>query len=198
MIIISKYKDFYDYLTHIYGVDDKIILDRRTKNSYSFQFYESESKKLTFHICGMSYDGVWHNGRFYWGEDLKQLDTRNQELIDHIINQNRYVDIIFQERSLGTTNYKGKVTVQIYPYEDKTNSNIKENCPILIDQGGYNGKYPFPRLDQFKFNQALPPQEIYLMLTAWLSPKDVETTPMTDKQKIVSAGFDLKTSFRGK
>ena len=29
MKIISKYKDYYDYLTGIYGVDDKIVLDRR-------------------------------------------------------------------------------------------------------------------------------------------------------------------------
>jgi hypothetical protein len=43
-------------------------------------------------------------------------------------------------------------------------------------------------------------QDIYLAIEEWLSHKkdDIIHDSMTDKEKIVSHGFDTKSSFRGK
>lgn len=35
MKIISQYKDYYDYLIGFYGIDEKIVLDRRKFNKYN-------------------------------------------------------------------------------------------------------------------------------------------------------------------
>ena len=54
----------------------------------------------------------------------------------------------------------------------------------------------YPILQDIKFNTVLEPQQIYLLLTEWLSPKENHVDTRTDKEKITSNGFDLKTSFR--
>jgi hypothetical protein len=43
-------------------------------------------------------------------------------------------------------------------------------------------------------------QDVYLAIEEWLSHKkdDVNVDTMTDKEKVVSHGFDTKLSFRGK
>jgi hypothetical protein len=51
-------------------------------------------------------------------------------------------------------------------------------------------------LSEIGIASILPAHDIYLMLSEWLAPKDIDVSKQTDKEKILSAGFDLKTSFR--
>lgn len=46
MKIISKFKDYYDYLQGIYGVYPKLVLDKREFNP--IQYFESFSVKHLF------------------------------------------------------------------------------------------------------------------------------------------------------
>ncbi len=210
MLILSKYKDYYDYLSGIYGVDPKIVLDRRIETP-AFEFFQNETKLLHFYICGLTCLGVYKQGKFYWTDDLKSLETRTEEEIDKYKGKKLYnhpgeltydqivrVQVVDpSERFIRTG--AAHSNVPIVPYKDKQEHNKTQNCPIIYDQygsGNPNHFVNYPRLDQFKINRLIPPQDIYLMLSEWLSPKDDVITPMTDKQKIVSAGFDLKHSFR--
>ena len=54
----------------------------------------------------------------------------------------------------------------------------------------------YPILKNLNIASVLPPKEIYLMLCEWLAPKETHEDTRTDKEKIVGAGFDLKSSFR--
>lgn len=43
MKIISKHKDYYDYMCHIHGVDNKLVLDRRDSDyTDSFLLYNRD------------------------------------------------------------------------------------------------------------------------------------------------------------
>lgn len=53
MKIISKYKDYYDYLVGIYEIDEKLVLDRTKFDVPSY------SNVVTFYICGKCIDGYY-------------------------------------------------------------------------------------------------------------------------------------------
>lgn len=183
MRILSKYKDFYDFLSGLYGIDDKIILDRR---HFSKPTYVPDKNAFCLHICGIVYEGVYTNGKFYWCKNLEPFSNKitqawsdNRLMFDMKFGRNLYVE----------------------PYLDLKNINQKFNCPIILaehdarEYGKYN-TWMYPPLKDLNISSILPAREIYLQLIDWLSPKDIDPTPRPDKEKIVSAGFDLKTSFR--
>ena len=55
MKIISKYKDYYDYLQGIYGIDNNLILDRIKFSPIS---YEYDNTIITLYICDYKIQGV--------------------------------------------------------------------------------------------------------------------------------------------
>jgi hypothetical protein len=75
MKILSKYKDYYDYLTGIYGEDPLIILDRRSYKKIDLE-YKGWKHRLfnvpqiyTFSlIIGNFYiEGIKYGDSFYYG-----------------------------------------------------------------------------------------------------------------------------------
>ena len=81
MRIISKYKDYWHYLTGVYGIDNKIIYD--LTNSYGIIDIQPSINGLNkivnpgtleLHICGTKYLGVWYDGTFRWtNEYLREV-----------------------------------------------------------------------------------------------------------------------------
>ena len=67
------------------------------------------------------------------------------------------------------------------------------------EEGYFTEKSPIV-LNKTKVPSILNAQDVYLAIEEWLSHKkdDIAHDSMTDKEKIVSHGFDTKTSFRGK
>lgn len=190
MKILSKYKDYYDYLTGIYGEDEKLVLDRRKFDMPKFEYW-LEMNSIAVYICGFVYEGIYKDHKFYWGESCRPLG-RKAETFNL---RQKSEDIIY----VGTGYGARQQQLSLIPYKDKLELNKKANCPILLRINEREiSQHEFPILSQLNFQHYLPAQEIYLMLCEWLSPKDPNPAPLTDKQKIVSAGFDLKTSFRGK
>jgi hypothetical protein len=192
MKIISKYKDYYDYLSGVYGVDDKIVLDRRYSGTYEYPIFKFDTHMLsshfnyglTLHLCGISYGGVYlhKENKTFWCQELEKImDVKN-----HYRTNEKYV--IIKDGGLNSS------YMNVYLGPRKTNFNEKYNIPILLQV--HDRIYPFPQLDKIGFNRQMSPQEIYLKLSDWLSPKDNIENNMTDKEKIQSHGFDLKSSFR--
>lgn len=182
MNIISKYKDYYDYLVGIYGVDIKIVLDRRKFDKY--EILETDDKILRVHVCDMIYDGRQIGGKFYWGYQL--LDLLSEKHLEDFNNSKH-------------KNKVGGLFINPYPCEKKLNT--LNNCPIMldIDRRNWNDDFRFllyPILKEIGIASVLPPKEIYLMLTEWLSPKENIPDNRTNNEKILTNGFDLKSSFR--
>lgn len=183
MLIISKYKDYYDYLSGVYGVDNKIVLDRRDFNKMDIP----TNGVLQLHICGLVYHGIIAGDKSYWGEELLEFGTKKPRFAWRESDREKI-------KSTDWIYYK-ECWLSITPYKDDNNENKKLGCAIAYYN--YWGWHKYPPLKDIGIAKFLPAKQIYLMLCEWLAPKDEKQDTMTDKEKIVSHGYDLKESFRG-
>jgi len=193
MRILSKYKDYYDYLVGIYGIDDNTVLDRRS--SGTFKPYISSNyfgSKVQVFICDIVYEGYYTNGKYYWGKDLLQL--LNPEELEE---QKNYISVSIKTEKGDKQRGTHYTSFLLKGYVHDRKPNTREQCPIMIPTNYDQTKFIYyPCLKELNINSILPPQEIFLMLSAWLAPKEEYVDNRENKEKIVAAGFDLKTSFR--
>ena len=201
MKILSKYKDFYDYVAGSYGVDEKLILDRR-----DFQIldplYLKEGFLVKLYIGGMHYEGYLYNGKFYWGEKL--FEIVKGEIPYYEKWKNKDID----RKTVYVKGYDslGRASGTTVMYEGiESDINDRTGVPILLahPSGTFNPlrNHYFlknPRLSDFDFNKMLSGEEVWMLLSNWLSKQKDKPiiNQQTDKEKIVSKGFDLKQSFR--
>lgn len=202
MKIISKHKDYYDYLAGINGIDEKLILDR-SKFFPTSTYMMSEGDLLKFYICGWIIEVIYTNEKFYCGELLKQVaipfEERRSKWWQH-------------DGGTKETHYRiklkaGTALVHKVPYK-YGDENINEllDCPILLLNSKFWGKtdltyrgssyHRFPVLKDYNIGSALPPEQIWQLLYDFLARTRDIPNKQTDKEKIVSHGFDIKHSFR--
>jgi hypothetical protein len=197
MYILSKYKDYYDYLTGIYGVDKKLILDRR--NTDSCHIYN----KITLYIAGYVIEGIYFNNKFYYGEDLRKyiVDKSNinqwwkkwKWLSRHVL---RDYDKSYHIKFKDVEDW-----FYLEPIKDKKDINQKYNCPIII-KNSFNNYCKYPKLEDLGLASFIPAETIYQWLSEWLSnqitSKEKQIKEIPDSLKIENKGFDKKRSFRPK
>jgi hypothetical protein len=227
MRIISKYKDYYDYLQGIYGVDEKLILDRteffptpdRFRTEVLRYKHNLDSYELVrFWICGYLIEGLYNegSGRFFYGNELRDLASNDKKQgkgkFSYYINQHHADDIDFYwyinfpEKRGWTKVAKNPITFEDYyrlqrgPFKDIKKEicpNDEFNCPILYDAGLNNPDYmKFPVLSDFELHKVYSAHDLWILLTEWLGREKIIPNKQTNKEKIQSNGFDLKTSFR--
>lgn len=200
MKIISKYKDYYDYLQGIRGVDPKVILDRREGIVHKPIdlvpiALEKKYRVIRLAICGVLYMGLRaKGGKYFWGEDLLKLGKIEKKW--------------FGEKEMLWI-YDSDIHL---PLEDVcTDLNEIHKCPVLFlhDEDGYRfrkGRYvkntvkvdKYPKLEIYGVQKWYSPENLYNDLSNWISSRNEEVIvdKRTDKEKIQNAGFDKKTSFR--
>ena len=205
MKIISKYKDYYDYLQGIYGVDDKLLLDRRNGTAKDFSHHTG---KHVLVICGKVLEYVCFENNYYFNEDIAQFneakvlhdsylwknETRPKPkyLVNPNINPEKHwnFDKIYYP-TLSEDVHK------IYPGLEV----VSKTCPIFIyHENSRTIQCEFPSLLELGINKQIEAKDMWIMLSEWLSTRVTEKEPVVpvgdDKVRILSAGFDLKTSFR--
>ena len=193
MKIISKYKDYYDYLVSKYGIDNKIILDRRDgfvlKNIRPIE--KGSYRVYNLHICGVQYDVVVSSKKewFVTEEEKRALELRIRKAKGI---KNQYWG---WGRDNDTKFYVEHDLVEILPTPSEKND--RYNCPVILGARTGSGD-EYPRLKDFKMTRILPPDEIYQKINAWLSERNEKkiVDNRTDIEKVQSAGFDKITSFR--
>lgn len=211
MMIISKYKDYYDYLQGIYGVDELKVLDRRSENPYLkprfIQFPDDDKYcHYTFAICGELYDIFEWNGKLYHTyEEFVELSKLHEEEINITYKGQRY-----SYKKDGKFSWLSKdLTEKIWDEMQgrKTNANHTQRKPILVDVN-YGTRYYSERrydwndsvvLDEFKFIKKLSAEEIWVKLDiflGWLNDNPEKVSNITNEEKIKTKGFDIKKSFR--
>lgn len=220
MKIISKYKDYYDYLQGIWGVDEKLILDR---TEFFVQPYTpSNGTLIRFHICGYQVEGIFWKGEYLYGTELerflelkdkpskfyrKKIPNKFRQKDDRYYNFSIQTD--FSSKYVGYEILKSPVLFKEIPrkeiyYQSKVqihDPNDFLECPILIENGKehkVNGiSYAkFPILEDYQFHKVFSAEKIWLMLTEYLGREKVLVNNQTNSEKILSNGFDLKSSFR--
>ncbi|HMT01945.1 MAG TPA: hypothetical protein PKD00_01315 [Burkholderiales bacterium] len=193
MKIISKFKDYYDFLQGTYGVDEKLILDRTTFTPTSPYF--SENKVISLYIGEWLIQGLYNNGKFYYGKNVEPFNQKPKRRIFSLneINDKKLYYFI-------PTNYYPVSCLKEPKYLGDDSPTWKEDCPILIQGYTANSYGKHPILKDYNVSQILPPEKIWTILSEWLGKQISNREPIVpigdDKIRIESHGFDLKTSFR--
>jgi hypothetical protein len=197
MKILSKYKDYYDYLSGIWGEDPKLVLDRRKGNpkpigeKYDFQLKDTGKIKLI--ICGKLIEGYRHQNKIYYGEDIKQFSN---------IDNSKWDGIDYPYTTIRTGGNGLRIRDTYYalePIDDYIHINKKHNCPILI-KSGWEGWDEYPKLEELNLGSFINAETIYIWIQEYLAKEidELQNIPiiLNNKEKIISKGFDPKTSFR--
>jgi len=193
MKIIDKRRDYYDYLSGIYGINEKLVLDRREYDN------QISSDIIKFYIAGYIVEGLLLNDKFYYGDDLNQFKIKKKSFWLHLSKhwKRDYDNSIEIEYNDGS--YKKQNWVYIKPIKDDDAINNRFDCPILMQCSDQVYKYPL--LKNFNLATFIPPETIYKWIEEWLSRRisllEV-TSELPNDLKIESKGFDKKTSFRTK
>jgi hypothetical protein len=211
MTIISKYKDFYDYLTGIYGIDPLVVYERFSSQGWLYRdsrevelkpgpvvslhsiTKDKNNRLLNFYILGIRLPVVIFEMVLY---------VTPKELISLITSKN------FKEHASETLKDSLWTALHgVYGYDKKekmssyywpqapVDYNSIYKCPvILID--GFN-IYLNPKLKEFRIGELISPKEMYLNLTDYFSKKDPDMPKdPKDMNRYTAKGFDKKTSFR--
>lgn len=206
MKILSKYKDYYDYLTGVWGEDPKLTLDRR-----EFDTVELVENAVYFiYVGNFLIEGFCRNGAIHYGEKLKEFETfdeyrskreeyRNKVRIDTPCEYSRH----YKGRRYGGTRYNTKWVNSVI-VEGTGKLTRKEGCPIIVQQESPNTSsiqktYKYPKLEDVGLAKFIDATDVYRMISGWLASRVDETeltTSTTNEQKIENKGFDPKTSFR--
>lgn len=199
MLILSKYKDYYDYLKGIYGEDNKLILDRRegTYVSPSISPY-NDYGVWRLYIAGRILEFIDMKGIFIFGDSIA---PHSQEV--HSYFNDKHVRYLIKRSK--TSRQTDKI---FYPTLSKDIHNIykfKEiPYPIFLFSIDWDNKpkidAKFPRLTDMNINKVISAHDMWLMLSQWLAEQLTKNEPSVpigdDKIRIQSHGFDLKDSFR--
>lgn len=188
MKIISKFKDYYDYLQGIYGQDEKLTLDR---TNFTHAYTPSENTIQRFYICGMVVDGFFKGGKWLYGNEIEEYDVKQYRV--------NFFPLYY---NVPTSQYDNRHTTKVLKQPTlwselfQVNPNEKHNCPILARTVYGDGIDHFPILREYDFHKVFTAEQMWVMLIEWLGKvKDIPDN-RTNKEKIQSNGFDLKTSFR--
>lgn len=196
MKLIGKWKDFYDYLQGIYGVDEKLILDRT--EFIPQPYLPSQYTVVSFFITDYLIEGVFLNGEWLYGKEIEPHDVSTYWELRSDTGRKYYR---IKDPSYGSRIIK----ILKQPTKYSNSPNERYNCPILIASGGDGDSNPLnwsytknPILREYNIHKIYDAHTIWIMLSEWLAKQKDKVIPsqQTDKEKIISAGFDLKSSFR--
>ena len=200
MKIIDNKKDYYDYLMGIYGIDEKIVYDRRTSITKDYFFksngYEFEQGKTPL---DNAYEMILRVGNMQYVFS-RNKDTNFKWVMPKISYRGYYRGYMQQ---VETINNPRRIS-------DEELEEMKDNdCPIVLklyysdkraywyDRGGIVIKNPI--LSTFGvIPKFIPANEIWENVYDFISHKNDKkiVDNRTDVEKLESHGFDKRTSFR--
>lgn len=192
MKIISKYKDYYDWVVGKYGMDEKMVLDR-TKGYYpKVREYEdkNEPKKYELAICGELFTVYFYKEKSYHTDE--EITTLNNLLKKH----GKEKLFGFHTYSWYREMYNLQWFKEMNMYHGPTLVNDKYGIPTLMRIG--TDSWQGILLKEFGVGNYIPAEEMFEKVYSWISAqKDVTIeNKQTDKEKILSHGLDYVKSFR--
>ena len=200
MKIISSYKDYYDYLVGIYGVDPLIVLDRRNFDSsiYLNNYFTDNYSFYKLIIGEYLIDFVVNTeNNFYFGKDVLNLkgvkEYHNKFTLDFI---NKHYNL---DNAIKLKSFKRIIEFSVKPV--KIERSFEKDIVIGILNNRNNGfLYKYPILKSMNVNKFINADEIYQMIYDYLAKLNLEKENIIDNrndiEKLTSKGFDKKESFR--
>lgn len=202
-------KDYYDYLIGIYGIDDKVVYDRRQftvlerldsplfnhnrlekdapkKEVRTTEWTGRHCKWVTKYLATELHCMLEVGLKWYFFQINRYLNETNEVCIDWELIKTKEIS---KSQRLGKTPMTFFSAYANYAFwrAEKLDIRVKTHDSI-----------PNPILTGTPITSIIPPQELYQELSNYISSlNDLEVTDnRTDIQKAESAGFDRKTSFR--
>ena len=188
MILLRKRTDYYDYLIGVYGRDEKKVYDRKLDLTSDEIYFEDVSKWrntniFDLYVCNRMYrveqvkKGVWELHKF------------------HKVN----TDYAGQRRHYRESQVSG---LNDFEYYIPRPSRMMSDSPICIKgtfhrQGNLEGLTPI--LSTFGIPSVLDAVELYSEVDMYISNRmtlNEVRSEQSDKNKLLSKGFDDKISFR--
>jgi hypothetical protein len=205
MKIIDRNKDYYDYLSHVYGVDGNIAFDRRGSvlltDRYIREFAAANALQYSR----------------YFGFDALLLEAGFTHYM-FLIEEKASVEIAFELKHAFTSaihfsarplclyfTHSYKITKDYFQQNRKARRFSYDNVALkkhMIEIKFRNGAMPvcieLPILDKTSLKSLIKAEDIWKSIYNYLcktqEPKIVDTR--NDIAKAIDHGFDQKTSFR--
>lgn len=220
MKIIGKHKDYFDYLIHQYGVDEKLVLDRRGIGEWKSSSDNDRVggyRGILVNRSSITKEPIPESYRSIIGENSYYLkyESINRWLIVNgrgylLIKIGAYPNVYefadntnsIESRSWGKAPYVSGTLLQ----EFIDLSKIVKRHTFIIQSNRRNDQWEVygdvPVLSEIKFSSIVDPQTIYLDTVNFISEhfadKEEEIVAQSSIEKLISHGFDKKTSFRHK
>lgn len=197
MYIISKHKDYYDYLSQIYGVDKKVVYHRHPAEEEAItQTFFSERK--------LNRNSEENNYQFYFDEiwlcdEVYPLIRVSRSYSDETLLYYSYEHLIADWPEV-------KPAPSKWVYKDM----FEEHFVVNTSKAKYNTKYASPQLlahrgkvykdiilKDYDFQRVMSPEQVFQLVAMFMAaqPEPPQTIP-TDLHRFEAKGFDKKTSFR--
>ena len=219
MRIISKFKDYYDHQSHIYGQDEKVVFVRQNlaeANEYGY------IPDLTFNVSQgfqCPYSGYMHKESHRNVDDwlvvcgkafpLVQVDKGSYPYAWEVIHAEKHKDLVTPNR------YRwDKDETYMQEMDSLIELSRLVGTPIFIINGmrwvedkkirklAISVEGTAPLVGNMGLASIYPAEQIYQDLNYFItnkmqaSPDVMPRSVQTDKEKISQHGFDLKQSFR--
>ncbi len=198
MYIISKYKDYYDYLAQIYGVDKKVVYFRKPETIDEGHEYSTDIRIERNGVSNLYY--VYHDKIWVCDKCFPVIYVR-RELTDYGWFYYSYEDLIevWPELKSRTTRYKWYDRSMLAEHLSDTCSVLKLNTKYDSPQlwAHHNSIHKDILLKDCDFQCMMSPEQVFQNVSMWVSakPEPPQTVP-TDMHRFEAKGFDKKTSFR--
>lgn len=190
MKIFSKTKDYWHYLVGVYGIDPVLIYDCRDSKKIQMPLPSNHwgSWRITIAVNNKTYQ--------FFGLPDGQIGHTAEDIL-------KYAQLSgYGPFAVGFGRFKPSLAWAQREYQSENNLPTKINQerrqPILVEQG-WSGWFVPTKLDDIKFHRVMDAHTIYTEVSeflGWLNDNPEAPDNQTNKEKVVSHGFDLKTSFR--
>lgn len=217
MKIISKTKDYYDFVQHVYGSDNTVIYDRDAEFPTNIKFHELGVSELDIPVSDGSRTGSFHYysggvgeiiynvvicGKIYKVKHTKTCFSYTSNKPD--INTYDVLSDYIRKRWDGEYRYTQGEHI---PAFDLISRYIKQPIFMYERVHRYGKNYveisdQIPNLTLMGFGKLLEPHLLYQDIEFYISNvinHGVGINPpvvISDKEKVIKHGFDVKQSFR--
>ena len=216
MKILSSYKDYYDYLTGIWGEDPLLVLDRRDfKNISRERFDFSETAIRRVYIGNHCVQFLSKDREAYFGNSILEVLGKDAKKAEEIYTFQRpsiekrygmkWEDLVEHgiHQIKGSYSRHSCTEVLLKPFVCKRPPFLPPE--VVIGMGDFETKnaywdLKYPILKDIGVNKLVPPETVYQWITEYLSEQknkqELTQDLRTDTQKLEGKGFDKRTSFR--
>ena len=230
MKIISKFKDYYDFIAYQYGQDNSIVYNRNpfkiANNGNIFESIKPATKSLYRHqniYPSFPYQDIKQEYKFKWliicgKKFLLVSEKQNCNLyadykLITIEQYNNFVELWSNFRKLPKYDYYigynevNQLYINISKFINQPIFELTSDVSLFgscISNIKDYYEFKLPILADYNISRVYSPERLYQDLSYFIgntlkdTPDTKPPVEVTNKDKIIGHGFDLKTSFRGK